>query len=120
MGLSKDTIRIMIVGMIIGVFGLFVFFIQEFEKIDKKLKIDCNLDPDNLPIYSECRDLQRDIISKTIDKDLLSNCIKLASLTDVNKLECYEYMEKNPGSTGNQVVDGILEQRVNYLNTPLN
>ena len=28
-------------------------------------------------------------------------------------------MEKNPGSTGNQVVDGILEQRENYLNTPL-
>ena len=60
----------------------------------------------------------------TYDPVLDSKCGKLATSFDISKSKCVQYANEHPGSTGNQIIDGIKKQRdakINKLLTePLN
>lgn len=131
-----SRLDIIFVTSLICIIAIIIYLaaIIHVDQYEEEIKFVCDtMDPDNVLTDDECRHIIEEtkegpwgsavnnaVISKTTDEFLLQKCIELASITKVSKLECYTYMENNPGSTGNQVLDGILEQRENFLNRPLN
>ena len=56
--------------------------------------------------------------SPGISDETKDNCKLLELNFGVNRAECYAYMEKYPGSTGSDVIEGLKEinhDRLNYV-----
>ena len=66
-------------------------------------------------IIEEIRDQKRDKYYKE-HGPLNWICDNFAEAVEVDRYDCVKYLEKNPGSTGQEVLDGIEKDRENYIN----